>query len=386
MSKDTAIRMGREVADHWDELLDPRRKGARLEAMRRRSALSSVSGGEGRRLLIRCRGTIGDTLHYLARMPAVRAAYGRHRIICAIQSNDPLRVRALLAADPHVDAVWLTSEWNRRFDPAARFLARARIAWRDDYLEFLLPGWGDCARFTPAAPWMPHLDPAARAFAERFHEGQLGGRAFAVVHAASRRDKGADWEWPGYPELIERLADRTGGPVVVVGDPVPLRAARGSVHDLTRNGHLGIGLRPMLALVLRAALVVGGDSGFEVAPWLAGRRVISLVPDHHLQRGYRIAVDGQVRLANVHQWLPPAAARRDRQVVVTLDTTTVDQVMAMIDGMDALPRADRPRPPAKPERPRALGVAAVVHETVPDLLRPLLRILAPPILRTLGRS
>jgi UDP-galactopyranose mutase len=35
VSKDTAIRMGREVAEHWDELLDPRRRGARLQAMRR---------------------------------------------------------------------------------------------------------------------------------------------------------------------------------------------------------------------------------------------------------------------------------------------------------------------------------------------------------------
>lgn len=345
-----------------------------------------MSGGEARRLLIRCRGTIGDTLHYLARMPAVRAAHPGHRIVCAIQSNDPLRVRTLLAADPHVDEVWLTSEWNRRLDPAARFLARARIAWRDDYLEFLLPGWGDSARFPPASPWTPHLDPAAQAFAERFHARELGGEAFVVVHAASRRDKGADWEWPGYPALIERLAERTGGPVVVVGDPIPLRAAGGRVHDLTRNGRLGIGLLPMLALVLRAALVVGGDSGFEVAPWLAGRRVISLVPEHHLRRGYRIAVDGHVHLADVHQWLPPAPGRRDRQTVVALDTTTVDQVMAMIDGTDALPRTDRARPPAAAERPRPLGVAAVARETVPDLLRPVLRIVAPPIIRMRRRS
>jgi UDP-galactopyranose mutase len=35
VSKDTAIRMARDVAEHWDELLDPRRKGARLAAMRR---------------------------------------------------------------------------------------------------------------------------------------------------------------------------------------------------------------------------------------------------------------------------------------------------------------------------------------------------------------
>jgi UDP-galactopyranose mutase len=34
-SKDTVIRMGRDVAEHWDELLDPRRKSARLQAMRR---------------------------------------------------------------------------------------------------------------------------------------------------------------------------------------------------------------------------------------------------------------------------------------------------------------------------------------------------------------
>jgi UDP-galactopyranose mutase len=34
ISKDTAIRMGREVAEHWEELLDPRRKRGRLDAMR----------------------------------------------------------------------------------------------------------------------------------------------------------------------------------------------------------------------------------------------------------------------------------------------------------------------------------------------------------------
>jgi hypothetical protein len=335
-------------------------------------------------LLIRCRGTIGDALHYLARMPAVRAAYPGHRITCAIQSTDPLSVKELLAADPHVDAVWLTSEWHTRFDPAARFLARARLARPDEYLEFLLPGWADCARFAAALPWAPRLDPADHAFAERFRERELGGRPFLVVHAASRRDKGPAWAWAGHPKLIERLAERGGAAIVVVGDPVPLRASRGAVHDLTRNLRLGIGLRQMLALVLRAELVVGGDSGFQVAPWLAGRAVISLVPQRHLREGYRIAHDGHVQFATVDQWLPPAPALRDRQVVLPLETTSVDQVIALAEDM-GVPACARPARSTqrhrRASRPRPLGAAAVVRHAVPDLLRPLLRVLAPPVLR-----
>jgi hypothetical protein len=320
-------------------------------------------------------------------MPSVRKAYRGYRITCAVQSDDPLRVRELLAADPHVDAVLLTPEWHCRFDPAKRFLARSGLEGRGEYLEFLLPAWGDAARFAVTRPWTPRLEPADDAVATRLRDRYLHGQPFLVIHAASRRHKTPDWEWPGYAELIEQLAHRTGRPIVVVGDTVPLRPSRGTVLDLTRNLRLGIGLRAMLALVLQAELVLGGDSGFEVAPWLAGRRVISLVPERHLRRGYRVDLDGQTLVATVDQWLPPTPGCGGRQVVLPLETTSVEEVLARVAGMGLLgPGPARPlASPARARRPCPVGAPALLRHAVPDLVRPLIGVLGPALLRLRGR-
>jgi hypothetical protein len=90
----------------------------------------------------------------------------------------------------------------------------------------------------------------------------------------------------------------------------------------------------------------------------------------------------------VHHWLPPIPTLRDRQVVLARERATVDQVIALVAGMDGPGRVAPSRPAAnrrRAQRPRPLGPAAFLRHGVPDLLRPLLRVVAPPVLRLRAR-
>ncbi len=131
---------------------------------------------------------------------------------------------------------------------------------QDQYLEFV--------RFLGVDPepveWGLGLTTAETAARDRFF-GELGGRAVGFVLGAT--DARRDWTPEGYARVIDEVGERFGNPCLLLGGPSEkdsamtdeiLRRCQGSSRPVDARGD---GLRRLLWLLDGCALVVSPDTG-----------------------------------------------------------------------------------------------------------------------------
>ena len=288
-------------------------------------------GNRQKKLHIRFRGTIGDVLHYLARMKDVRSKYPEYWIKCIIASHIPYQLREVIELEPYIDEIEVLPPHipGSVVSPQLQRKIESDVGIDGEVLDFVLPGYGDLLQFEIDQDWRPALSASDLRFADNFFDTYIGDAGLVTLHMASSRDKDVEWQWGmrKYQELVELIQRDYSHKILIVGDVSASFCQDGSILDLSSNEGLGITLREVFALIVRSDLVIGGDSGFQVLPWLCGIPVISLVPEYHI-RGWARPNDGcwLGEVISVDMFLPDAYTDRSGSVILPVESASVDEV------------------------------------------------------------
>ncbi|MBI4516233.1 MAG: glycosyltransferase family 9 protein [Deltaproteobacteria bacterium] len=134
----------------------------------------------------------------------------------------------------------------------------------------MLPGehaidyYARCVGLAPASPrlWLTAADQAGAA---DWQQRVLGAGAFTIIHPGSGSPRK---NWQGFPQLIEKLRATRGTPMVVLSGPA--EAERGSIVWPDVPVLHSAPPRRIAALLRRAALYIGNDSGISHLAAVAG--------------------------------------------------------------------------------------------------------------------
>lgn len=308
-----------------------------------------------KKLYVRFRGTIGDTVHYLVRMRDVRRKHPQHWIKCAIASPIAYQLRELIELDPYIDEIEVLPPHDPGFvvSPCFRRKTQTEIGRSGKFLDFVLPDYGDLLQFEIDKAWRPALCASDVAFADSFFDTYIRDAGLIVLHMVSGRGKGKEWQWGTnkYQQLAALIHRDYPHRILAVGNVAASFCQDGSMLDLSSNVELGVSLRQVIALIARADLVIGGDSGFQVLPWLCGISVISLVPQYHIA-GHALPDNGRWlgKVIDVSMFLPEAYADKSGSVILPVESTSVDEVWAHVSRLlgepkPAVPMKEHPLPP-----------------------------------------
>jgi hypothetical protein len=276
--------------------------------------------------------------HYVSKMKDVRSKYPAHEITWAIKCDRPFEIREFIKHNPYIDRIEILPERDLGFGMSPRFKDKIKSITDKggEFLDFLLPNYGDTLKFISQEDWHPDLSDRDLAFAEDFQKKYIGTSGLISIHPASTLRKGPQWFWPvrNYKRLCELILRNLSHTILVVGElSPPVRHER--IIDLTNNYYLGITLREIIALILKSDIVIGGDSGFEILPWFCGNSVIGLVPQRHMSEGMykdfaRKGLGKSVRVT-ADVWLPGSYPKGNRNVVLPFERTTPEEVYRQIE-------------------------------------------------------
>jgi len=281
-------------------------------------------GEDGRlRVLIVRMSALGDVIHGLPVLHALRAAYPDAEIGWAVED----RLSAVLEGHPEIDNLhvvprgeWDEMGWWRRWRLVRRFRTELRSYGYRVAID--LQGLAKSAYITracgakirigfapPEGRELSHLfhtvsivpSPRIRHISERnlsllvplavrrqepvfvlpdFEDARAGvqpfletlGRPPAILHPGARWVNKL-WPTEHFADLARRVISETGMPVVVTGaGDLERSRAEAIVRDAGEGAHLSppLGLREFVALVRSAGLFVGGDTGPTHLAWASG--------------------------------------------------------------------------------------------------------------------
>jgi ADP-heptose:LPS heptosyltransferase len=235
------------------------------------------------------RGSLGDIAIYLSRLENVRKTYPESKLVFGIQSDLPHLMRELVRLIPGVDAIEILPDRDltRNLSEVTERKIRSNLSSEDVFLKFLIPGYGDAAKFKPNQRLPLHFSKKDLFFRRWFFEKFVGNHPLITIHTTSLTRKADSWFWPvdQFEKLCKLILNRYQVKILVAGG-TSICFSHPNLLDLTNNRFKGIQLSEMLSVILESKLVLGGDSGFTVIPHLCKIPVISMVPNEHITKGF----------------------------------------------------------------------------------------------------